>query len=705
MKKIRNILLILISSSTLLLGCKAPQTSESDDPNISDSTSLNELETPTNVTLNDRTLTWDEVSGATSYVVLLNNDEHTTNVNSLLLPATIYGVITVQVKAKTNEISSSYSEEQTFEAYLTLGVPQNLRQVGSKIEWNEVTLATGYIVKINNSSEKYTVNNYYDITNDIVKVKVLATANDPYLRSSAYSDELLIKAQLGAPLNIVFNDGLLSWDEVSNALQYKIQIDDTLWGYSNSNSALIGYYKTGLLTIKIQALGDETYLDSEITSVEINVPKIKLATPTNLVVTGNVLTFDPVLYAESYNIYVDGLLKAGITTNSYTFSQEVIDNAHYVQVKANSDANYASNLSEKYFFHVILIDSEQELLEIVPYSSYRLNADIVLTSPWTPKFFAGTFDGAGYTISGININEQEKDIGFFSSLNGATISNLKLDGQITSENNDEFEPNIGGLAGAILDSTISNVEILVDITSSANNGIAKVGGITGVSKNSTFENVHYSGNIAADFAISGGFIGLLNQSDNAVMINRSSSNGTLTVTGGEQTPAGGFIGQMLDNYMNIYESKASVNVTGPNYVGGFVGYMGYGHISDSYSEGNIEATSTSLVHLGGFIGRVEGYNNIVDSCLALTAVSNKSGDNVFVGAFVGVTPGGTHATIYDNCAYDNTLSTMDRIGNSATGKGDGITGYTSEELLTELNYSLEVWDFSSTKPRLKWELE
>jgi hypothetical protein len=48
---------------------------------------------------------------------------------------------------------------------------------------------------------------------------------------------------------------------------------------------------------------------------------------------------------------------------------------------------------------------------------------------------------------------------------------------------------------------------------------------------------------------------------------------------------------------------------------------------------------------------------------------------------------------------------MDRIGNSATGKGDGITGYTSEELLTELNYSLEVWDFSSTKPRLKWELE
>lgn len=70
MKKIRKILLILISASTLLLGCKGPQTSESEDPNISDSNSINELETPTNVTLNDRTLTCDEVNGATSYVVL-----------------------------------------------------------------------------------------------------------------------------------------------------------------------------------------------------------------------------------------------------------------------------------------------------------------------------------------------------------------------------------------------------------------------------------------------------------------------------------------------------------------------------------------------------------------------------------------------------------------------------------------------------------
>ena len=40
-----------------------------------------------------------------------------------------------------------------------------------------------------------------------------------------------------------------------------------------------------------------------------------------------------------------------------------------------------------------------------------------------------------------------------------------------------------------------------------------------------------------------------------------------------------------------------------------------------------------------------------------------TGTDVFQGAFVGVTPGGTHAMIYENCAYNKTLTSLDRIGN------------------------------------------
>lgn len=704
MKKFRNLFFSFASVALLLFGCQ-PQSSREESSLTTSQDTSSELTAPKQITLTERTLSWEAVDGASSYIVLLNADEHTTYEHYFALPATTYGIITVQVKACHLTSCSPYSEVQTFTAYLTLEVPQNLRQVGNQIFWDEVPLATGYIVKINHASEQYVNHPAYDLTSEVVSLKVLATASDPYLKSSAYSEEITIKQQLDTPRNIAFDDGFLLWDAVAQAREYKVVIDGSLWGMSPTNRCEIGYYQTGMLTVEIQARGDSaTYLNSEIAQVEINVPKITLTTPTNLTLTGNILTFAAVPYADGYQIYIDGNLVAGITTNRYTMPQATIEGCVYVQVQAISSANYPSALSEKYYFNVTLINSETELRAMTFLGSYRLNADITLTEPWTPKAFGGRFDGAGHTISGIDVSDQNQNVGFFSCLNGASISNLKLVGLVNSASNQTFEAHIGGLSAVISHATIRNVEVIIDINLHARNGIAKAGGIAGVSDNSIYENVHYQGEITAAYAISGGFIGLLRQSEQGVMISRSSANGTLTATGSEQTPTGGFIGQMLDNYMQIMQAKANMEVTGANYSGGFVGYMGYGGISDCYAEGSVQATATTLVHLGGFVGRMEGYNNLLICCLALSTVIDKTGEDVFVGAFVGVTPGGSHATIYYHCAYDKTQSTMDRIGNSATGKGDGITGYTSDELLSELDYNLEIWDFTGTKPRLQWEL-
>ena len=117
----------------------------------------------------------------------------------------------------------------------------------------------------------------------------------------------------------------------------------------------------------------------------------------------------------------------------------------------------------------------------------------------------------------------------------------------------------------------------------------------------------------------------------------------------------------------------------------------------------VKATATSLVHVGGFVGRVEGYNNLMTNCLAMNTIPLVTGTDVFQGAFVGVTRG-THAMIYENCAYNKTLTSLDRIGNTATGRGDGITGYTIDELMTELPYDPLVWNFSGSIPRLQWEV-
>jgi len=177
----------------------------------------------------------------------------------------------------------------------------------------------------------------------------------------------------------------------------------------------------------------------------------------------------------------------------------------------------------------------------------------------------------------------------------------------------------------------------------------------------------------------------------------------MIVAGGEQSPVGGFVGQLLDNYAVISECKAEIDVTGPNYVGGFVGYMGSGQIEDSYARGAVSATATNIIHVGGFVGRMEGYNNNVSYGVAMVTVSVSEGTYIYAGSFVGVTPGGTIATIYSNCVYDSTISALDRIGNTFTGRGDGITGISSSELLS-LPFNESIWDFGGAYPRLDWEL-
>lgn len=705
MKKLKYILLTLASVALLLSGCRQTSSSARGESSISVTTSAEiDVEVPQNITLTDRTLSWDAVSGATSYTVLLNDEEFNCNTNSMLLPATCYGVITVQVKALNNAMSSAYSTAVTFEAYLTLDVPQNLRQVGKTIYWDEVTLATGYVVKINDGLEQYVAQNSFTLTSDdSLRLKVLATATNPYLRSSAYSPEFFTRATLDKPTNIRFYNGFIWWDEVENASSYRVWINDEE-SVVDTNRIEVGYSAPGVVTFKVQAFViDQSYLDSEIVTTEITIPKITLETPTGLALNDNVLTFNTVPYAEAYQIYVDGNLHARVDTNSHTLSQQTIDQSTYVQVKAISEVNYHSSLSEKYYFRVQMIGTEAELRNIVACGSYRLTADISLTSAWTPLAFNGFLDGNGHEIRDITIDSTSSAVGFFSTIDSAVITNLNLSGELTSITS-SFEPCIGGLAGSMKNASLTNVTITMDITVTSNNGIAKVGGVAGESTSTNYDSVHYWGSISNTNAISGRFVGLLRQSNKAVTINRSSGRGALTVSGGEQSPTGGFIGQMLDNYTLIKESKAWGAVTGPNYVGGFIGYMGCGRIQDAYSLDEVKATATSLVHVGGFVGRVEGYNNLMTNCLAMNTIPLVTGTDVFQGAFVGVTPGGTHAMIYENCAYNKTLTSLDRIGNTATGRGDGITGYTIDELMTELPYDPLIWNFSGSIPRLQWEV-
>ena len=92
---------------------------------------------------------------------------------------------------------------------------------------------------------------------------------------------------------------------------------------------------------------------------------------------------------------------------------------------------------------------------------FKLTDSITLTGNWTPigtpMAFAGSLDGNGKTIDGLNVNVASGNAGLFASASGGTFKNLKLSGTV----NGAFYAGglIGGGSGVTLDNIEANVTV------------------------------------------------------------------------------------------------------------------------------------------------------------------------------------------------------------------------------------------------------
>ena len=179
-----------------------------------------------------------------------------------------------------------------------------------------------------------------------------------------------------------------------------------------------------------------------------------------------------------------------------------------------------------------------------------LAGDIALTGTWTPvgstatyvgDFFAGTFDGCGHTISGLNVQGSTVNQGLFAAINKATIRNLNVSGTVSCGTKNY----VGGIVGKVQAGTIENCSFSGSVTGGYTGGIA--GGLNG-------NNVTISGcaNLAA-------------------------------VTG---TTAGGILGYWK-NTAAIRDCYNTGSVIGSAKAGGIVGQLNKGTIENCYSIGDI----------------------------------------------------------------------------------------------------------------------
>jgi hypothetical protein len=327
--------------------------------------------------------------------------------------------------------------------------------------------------------------------------------------------------------------------------------------------------------------------------------------------------------------------------------------------------------------------------------------------------FTGTFDGCGYTITGLYINRSSVSsyFGLFGLVKSpAQIANVTLaDCDITARG------YTGSLVGSInvqntADVIVQNCHSSGSINVYAGYGGSYVGGLIGytvaaagayksyiydcsssctVTASSVGVNLNHSGFIGAavDCIIQncyatgavdgntlaqrcGGFIGSIHEYST---ISFCYSTGNVT-DGADNT--GGFAGRIAGTQSGITVSKCystSDIVTDADYVGGFIGYLYYpAEFDNCYAWGDV----TGGTYVGGFAGIAGG---AITNCYSIGSATGTAS----VGGLVGY-GGGTGTSLY----WDTEAS-----GN-ATSDGDyDEEGKTTNEMKTESTYV--DWDFDT----------
>ena len=157
-----------------------------------------------------------------------------------------------------------------------------------------------------------------------------------------------------------------------------------------------------------------------------------------------------------------------------------------------------------------------------------LNDITVTASGWTPigtstAPFAGTFDGAGYTISGLTVNDNSADnVGLFGYIKNGTVKKVCVSGASF-----KGDANVGGICGRNDGGTISEC-LVYDSTIS---GTSNVGGIAGKSSGK-IENCCNAGSVIGSGIVGNGSSVIVSNCLNVgkVTVDNISGGGSATIT-------------------------------------------------------------------------------------------------------------------------------------------------------------------------------
>ena len=274
------------------------------------------------------------------------------------------------------------------------------------------------------------------------------------------------------------------------------------------------------------------------------------------------------------------------------------------------------------------------------------------TDLFNEGFHACRYDGGGYTISGLYIDDTEtttKCQGLFGLIDSSRLTGINLD---NVHINVPMSQSVGALAGQYqgVDNVMTNIHVgsgsikgkqyvggligycLTSINGASNEASVEAteeqaGGIAGYSSsNRRFTNCYNKGNVTATTQYAGGIIARASQ----VTISKCRVDGNVT------TPqyAGGVVGGLVDSNGTIEDCVVYGNVTATdNYVGGICQSVGSNVVAHCLFAGNVTNNGSST-ECGLIVGR--GFSNLSECYYSETSKMYRHGEEV--------APAGTYST-------------------------------------------------------------
>ena len=265
---------------------------------------------------------------------------------------------------------------------------------------------------------------------------------------------------------------------------------------------------------------------------------------------------------------------------------------------------------------------------------------------WTPiENYTGTFDGQGYTVSGLYFNDSSKErVGLFGYVDsGGKISNVGvLDSYF------QFRMRGGGICGhnkGEINNCTNGGTVIGNSTGSG------AGGVCGMNYG-TVKDCKNTGSVSGTVTGIGGVCGAFYSGSIENCLNEGTVSGT-----GETTKSayGGVCGQAKGGVIKLSSNTASIR--GYNAVGGVCGSNTGATLEDCYNTGAV--IGTALSSFGGVCG--SNSTGSIKNCYNTGAVSGNNN--------VGGVCGKNSGTI-TNCYYLSGTATGGINGEDATGSAE-----------------------------------